>query len=161
MAKKLSKQEKIFCDLYIKLRDVVQCKLELGYSLDINKKKFRSYIQSQPIKLAFEVPDDPILRRLYAIATFDELSMYDEDGDVKPLKSLTDEQRMAINRYKEHSNGTVTFSSYNRHQALETLMRHKGLFKKDNEQTKPDINMNVTLSAKEVKKINETLENDY
>lgn len=135
---KLTKQEKKFCDIYCETRDALQTKLKLGYELDITKKKFREYIQSKPITLNFEVPKDPLLRNLYAIATFDPLSMYDKDGDVKPLKNLTDEQRMALKSYRETRDGAV-FTTHNKQAALESLMKHKGLYEKDNSQKKPII----------------------
>ena len=138
MSKKLNKREKKFCKLYLKTRNIMQTKLQLGYEIDISKKKYREYIQTTPITLDFEIPVDPLLRTLYAIATFDPLSMYDKDGDVKPLKCLTDEQRMALKTYTEHKNGTI-FTVHNKQQALEALMKHKGLYEKDNDQKKPVI----------------------
>ena len=63
----MNKREKKFCDLYIKTRDFIQTKLKLGYEININKRKFREHIQSKPIK-KFKMSDDPIIRRLYAIA---------------------------------------------------------------------------------------------
>jgi len=138
MAKKLSKKEKKFCKLYIKTRNHLDTKLQLGYDINLNKKHIREYIQACPIPTDFEIPKDPILRTLYAIATFDPLSMYDDKGDVKPLKSLTDEQRMALRSYTETNSG-AHFTIHNKQQALESLMKHKGLYEKDNDQKKPVI----------------------
>ena len=45
MSKKLDKREKKFCKLYLKNRNIMQTKLELGYEIDITKKKYRDYIQ--------------------------------------------------------------------------------------------------------------------
>jgi len=138
MSKKLTKKEKKFCKLYIKTRNQLDTKLQLGYDVDINKKRIREYIQACPVPAEFEIPKDPILRTLYAIATFDPLTMYDAKGDVKPLKSLTDEQRMAIKSYTETKYG-AHFTMHNKQQALESLMKHKGLYEKDNDQKKPVI----------------------
>lgn len=136
MSKKLTKKEKKFCKLYVKTRNQLDTKLQLGYDIDVNKKRIREYIQAQPIPSDFEIPKDPILRTLYAIATFDPLSMYDAKGDVKPLKCLTDEQRMALRSYTETNDGAY-FTYFNKQVALESLMKHKGLYEKDNDQKKP------------------------
>jgi len=158
--KKLKKKEKLFCDTYCETRDFIQTKMKLGYEIDISKAKFRAYIQSVPVLKNFEIPDDPILRTLYAIATFDDLSMRDDKGDVKPLKSLTDEQRMAIRSYRETDDG-ATYTTYNKQAALDMLMKHKGLYKKDNEQSKPEVQVGViNITKDEVKKIDKILEND-
>ena len=139
----------------------MQTKLELGYEIDITKKKYRDYIQTKPITLDFEIPKDPLLRTLYAIATFDPLSMYDKDGDVKPLKCLTDEQRMALKTYHEYKTGTM-FTVHNKQQALESLMKHKGLYEKDNDQKKPITQVGViNITKEEAKKIDKVLERDY
>jgi hypothetical protein len=123
VAKKLSKTEKRFCDLYLKTRDVLLTKLKLGYEVDLNKKRIREYIAAQPIEGDIIINKDALLRRLYAIATFDHASMIDEDGDTKPLRSLTDEQRMAIRNYREHSDGEVSYTTFNQQQALMELLK--------------------------------------
>jgi hypothetical protein len=125
MKKQLTKKEKKFCKLYLKTRDMMYTKLMLGYTVDISKKHIRQYIQSKPIKKDFEVDLDPILRRLYAHATFDHASMYDKDGDVKPYKCLTDEQKMAIKTYKISDSGHVSYTVYSQTHALERLYTHK------------------------------------
>ena len=149
MAKKITKLEKKFCKVYVKTRDYTQTKLKLGYDVNINKKVCLDYIKSRPIKLQFEVKDDPILRRLYAIATFDHTQMYDKDGDVKPRKSLTEEQKMAIRSYTEYDNGTVTFTTFDTQRALEALAKHKALLDpiKEAEDEKP-IQLNLSIDPR-------------
>ena len=123
VAKKLSKAEKHFCDLYLKTRDILLTKLKLGYEVDLNKKRIRDYIAAQPIQGDIVISKDALLRRLYAIATFDHSSMTDEDGDIKPLRSLTDEQRMAIRNYREHADGTASYTTFNQQAALMELLK--------------------------------------
>jgi len=146
MSKSLTKKEKKFCKLYVKNRNLTETKLQLGYTIDINKKKFREFIQSFPVPVDFDIPKDPILRTLYAIATFDPLSMYDDKGDVKPLKSLTDEQRMALKSYREVRDGAV-FTTHNKQQAIEAIMKHLGLFEKDNAQKKDTNAVQLNFNA--------------
>jgi len=125
MLKKLTAKEKKFCKLYFKTRDMMYTKLTLGYNIDISKKHIRKYIQSRPIKKDFQIDLDPILRRFYAIATFDHALMYDKAGDIKPYKCLSDEQKMALRTYKELSSGDITYTTYSQAGALTALYNHK------------------------------------
>jgi hypothetical protein len=161
--KKLTKREKKFCSLYVQTFDYNKTINELGYKINISKPKIRAYINSLPVVLkSFEVDDNPLLQNLYAIATFDPLSMFDSDGDVKPLRVLTPMQRMAIKTYKEDSNGNVKFTLYDKQKALDMLMKHKGLYEKDNAQLKSDLQVGiVNITKDEAKTINKVLENDY
>ena len=146
MSKKLTKEEKKFCKMYLKTRDPLYTKLTLGYTIDISQKHIITYIQSKPIKGDFEIDLDPIIRRLYAIATFDHSLMYDKDGDVKPWKCLTDEQKMAIKTYNELGDGTIKYYVHNQYDAMAKIVTLKQQQDKDIPKDIEDSEIEIKIS---------------
>ena len=148
MAKKLTQKELEFCELYLKTRDYMFTKLKLGYSINISKKRIREYIEKHPIQNDLGIELDPIIRRLHAIATFDHALMYDKDGDIKPYRILTDEQKMAIAKYKENTDGTVSYTVHNQQDALNKLLAiKKDFLTEPKEDNTADEKYNITFEV--------------
>lgn len=156
LAKKLSKKEIKFCELYAENRDYTYTKLMLGYDININRKKYLKFINAIPAKKdSFEVSDNFLLRKIYAIATFDHSQMYDKDGDIKPLKLLTTEQKMALKSYKELTDGNVNYAVHDSQRALEIVMKHRGMLEPvKKEDDDKDNGINITFNGLEAKQDN-------
>lgn len=86
-----------------------------------------------------EVKADDILRQVARMALVDPRQMVDEAGNGIPLHLLPDELAMAIQAVEinQAPDGTTTYryKLADRNSAAEKLMKHIGLFEKDNSQT--------------------------
>lgn len=88
---------------------------------------------------------DDALQRLYAMLRASIADVINKDGTLKgPLEDLTEDQRAAIKLIDQ--NGVVHF--YDQKSLLEMLMKHHGLFNKDQTQAVP-VNVNITMRKEE------------
>ena len=131
----MTKKEKAFCKLYIKLKSRNEAAEILGYEIDINKSRCVKYIKKNSnVEDEFTISKASILKRHYAIVEFDPITMYDKDGDVLLPEQLLPEQRLALRTYREVKPGVYEFSVYDKKTSLEALTKHLGLYEKDNHQ---------------------------
>ena len=127
MSSPLTKRERKFCNHYLNSGNQLQTCSELGYTIKLHKKKIKQYLELNKNEEPFYIQDDPILKQLYAIATFDPASMYDVKGRLKAVIFLSEEQRMAISSITHGTYG-VTYKFHSKQQALESLMKYKKLY---------------------------------
>lgn len=94
----------------------------------------------------YELTTELAARSIVQELTFDPAKLYREDGKLKDVTDLDEDTRMALTSVEfEHigdkdSPATVRKIKWaSRHQAREQLMKHLGMFEKDNEQKAPTV----------------------
>ena len=155
MAKLRKKQEK-FCHEYLIDLNATQAAIRAGYSKHtatntgyeiMMKHDIREYIKElmEDRTKRTEITGDMVIKELAKIAFITESDFYEEDGTVKQLSELTNDQRAGLASYyvKTIKDGEDTidvpiFKTHDKRQALDSLGKHFGIFEKDNNQQKPD-----------------------
>jgi phage terminase small subunit len=88
----------------------------------------------------YELTTDLAVRSIYQEITFDPAKLYREDGSLRDITELDEDTRMALTAVEFEQIGKrepvmvrkVKWAA--RHQAREQLMKHLGMFERDNEQ---------------------------
>ncbi len=78
--------------------------------------------------------DADILREIKALALVDIGGIIKEGGVFKMLHELSPELRAAVASFKIDKDGVVEYKFWNKLEALEKAMKHRGLYKEDNTQ---------------------------
>ena len=91
------------------------------------------------------------------IAFLDIRNLADDEGNPLPLKDLDDETAMALASVDIEELGrgegfarVTKYKAGDRQKALDALSRNLGLFKEDNDQTKPDAGVFAEMTKNEV-----------
>lgn len=125
---------------------------ELGYQT-LNHPEVKAYIEEKQkqIQDSIEFTEEKLLKMLHTLAFADTSEMYNPDGTAKNIHDLSPETRLLISGMKTVEQytgsgkkrkfvGTVQeLKTYDRIAAAEKLMKNAGMFKKDNEQLKPEL----------------------
>lgn len=110
------------------------------------------------------------VKELAKIAFMKEADFYNDDGSVKKLSELTEDQKAALASYefKQIKEGfgddaeyidVPVFRSQDKLKALDMIMKHLGAYEKDNEQSKQKVE--VVINAEEVKKVITNFDDEY
>ena len=113
-----------------------------------------------------EVTVDKLISELSKIAFVKESDFYHDDGSVKLLSELTDDQKAALASYRfksirtgekdENGNSEMIdipfFTSHDKIKAIDLLMKHLGGYEKDNGQKKQDINITTEIDPSKLSK---------
>lgn len=171
MSKPLTIKQEKFCQAYILLGDKTAAYKEAyAYSNmkpeSINRKAFevfenvnvaaRIQFLQAGIKKRNEVTIDEIISVLGNMLRFDIGELYNEDGSLKPIHSIPKEARLMISQLdtdeifagrgedREMIGLSRRVRTYSKNDAIEKLMKHLGGYAKDNEQSKPEVNVNTS-----------------
>jgi phage terminase small subunit len=160
----LKEKQRRFCEEYLKDLNGTQAAIRAGYSpKTANEQSSRllanvniqSYIQSRQKQLqeATGITQERVLQEYARIAFCDIRGFYNEDGSLKPITDLTEEQAAALagvdvdeiwegyGEEREQTGITKKIKRWDKVKALDSLGRHLGMFGKDNEQSKPVVNI--------------------
>ena len=145
---------------------------EQGYQL-LKREDIQQYLSELRKKEAkkHNVTKERLIEEYAKIAFFDIRDIYNEDGNLVNIKDLDSKSAGAIasiksfEEYETDKAGNKNLIGTNKEvrvfdkiRALQDLGKHLGLFEKDNEQKKSEVNIN--LSKEKIKQISDTLEND-
>ena len=154
MKKKLTPKQKMFCEEYLIDLNATQAAIRAGYSKktaivqgcqNLTKLNISKYIAELQAKRREDtgINSARVLAELEAMAFVKESDFYNDDGTVKQLSELTEEQKVALKSYTTkqiHIGGgeyeeIPVFSVHDKQKTLEMLMKHLGLYEKDNTRT--------------------------
>jgi len=171
-----------FADKYFETDNALESAIYAGYSPKTAKEQgykikerddVKQYLAEQRKKYAkkHDVTKDRLIEEYAKIAFFDIRDIYSEDGNLVNIKDLDSKSAGAISsiksfeEYETDKAGNKNLIGTNKEirvfdkiRALQDLGKHLGLFEKDNEQKKSEVNIN--LSKEKIKQISDTLEND-
>lgn len=162
MADALTEKQKRFCEEYIIDLNATQAAIRAGYSRDtagsighenLKKPEIQEYLSQRQLELqeATGITQKKVLEEYAKVAFLDIRRFYTTDGALKPINELDDESAGAlacVEVYEERISDvdadenvtagmTKKIKTYDKVKALDSLARHLGLFGKDNEQSKP------------------------
>lgn len=78
--------------------------------------------------------DADILREIKSLALVDIGGIVGDGGEFKMLHELSPELRAAVASFKIDKDGVIEYKFWNKLEALEKAMKHRGLYEKDNDQ---------------------------
>lgn len=166
----LTEKQKRFCEEYLIDLNGAQAAIRSGYSKNtakeiasenLTKPNIQEYLAQRQKELqeATGITQKRVLEEYAKVAFLDIRKYYTVDGALKSIHDLDDdaagalagvevddlyegygEERMQVGQTKK-------IKTYDKVKALDSLGRHLGLFEKDNDQSKPVVNitgMNVT-----------------
>lgn len=154
-----AKQEK-FCNEYLIDLNATQAAIRAGYSPktanriaseNLSKPVIQEYIQTNRSSLQQKVgiTVERVLNEYAKIAFSDIRNLFDENSRLLPVKDIPDEIAAALSSVevdqlwamgmdgREEVGETKKVKVWDKTKALDALGRHLGLFEKDNEQSKP------------------------
>lgn len=160
--KELTDNQKRFCEEYIIDLNGTKAAIRAGYSEKtaevqasrlLRNAKVLEFVSQLKEKRSerTEITADMVVKELAKIG-FNNLQDYiDEGNTIKDLKTIPRDHAASVESIKiietVWDGGTKTATTFKLHDkvsALEKLGRHLGIFEKDNEQNKPDLNVNFT-----------------
>jgi len=161
MAKGLTEKQKRFCNEYLKDLNGTQAATRAGYSKKtaneqaarmLAKVSIQEYLQKRMKDRSerTEITQDRVLKEMARIAFFDTRKLFDDEGNLKNITDLDDDTATAIagldvvSFYRKGNEKellreiTSKIKVVDKKGALDSIMRHLGMFEKDN--------VNVTLT---------------
>lgn len=161
----LNDKQKRFCEEYLVDLNATQAAIRAGYSENTAKEQasrlltnvnLQEYLTTLRLELQQDTGVTPkrVIQEYARIAFSDIRALYNEDGSLKNITDLTEDEAAALagvdvdelwDGYGEErqQNGlSKKIKRYDKVKALDSLARHLGLFERDNQQSKPVININ-------------------
>lgn len=155
-AKKLTPKQQRFVDEYLIDLNATQAAIRAGYSKktaasigdeNLRKPAIAAVIDERRKGLSekAEVDAADVLRQVARMAMFDPRKLFDSDGNPLPIHELPDEVAFVIQGLKVRKEITgkgddmevaqiIEYKMADRNSAAEKLMKHLGLYEKDNNQ---------------------------
>ena len=174
----MTEQVKRFCDKYFETLNGTQSAIYAGFSEKTARQQasqmlatqeVEDYLQELRIKLADEtgITQKRVLTEIARLAFSDIRKYYNGDNQLIPVTDLDDDAAAALSSVKidELYAGDVTIGQtkeirlYNKLDGLEKLSKHLGIYGKDNEQSRPQNNINLTKEA--IDKLSNDLDGKY
>ena len=100
--------------------------------------------RAQQVAKKYELTADLVIKSLVQELRFDPAQLYDEHGQLRAVKDLPEDTRMALVAVEAEQHGSQDAPVYTRkikwaakHQAREQAMKHLGMFEQDNKQRNP------------------------
>ena len=150
---KLNDKQRIFCEEYLKDFIKTQAAIRAGYSkktarqmatrlfTNVNIQEYISELIKKRLN-RLEISQDNVLKEFARIAFSDPKNYYNDDGTLKDIHDLDDKDSAAISEITtrklpgESEIEETKYKLHNKLQALESLGKHTGIYKADNEQQK-------------------------
>lgn len=158
--KKLTSKQKRFCEEYVVDVNQTQAAIRAGYSKRtassqasrlLTKVNIVEYVDKLKAEILenSKISIDECIQRLTAMARFDVLDFYDENGAMKDLKDVPEDARMAVEaldvdeiRIGDISVGeSKKLKLSSRRATIVELMKYLGGFEKDNAQKRDNVVM--------------------
>ncbi len=143
---KLTMKQQAFVDEYLVDFNGTQAAIRAKYSPKTAHRIAQENLQKpliikeikrkqEEIRANLEVTPEKVIAEFAKIAFHDVAGIYNDDGTLKTVKELDPNVKASITRLKVNNKGRiVSVRTYDKTKALESLAKHLGLFKKDNEQ---------------------------
>jgi phage terminase small subunit len=144
----LTLQQKRFCDEYLVSFNAYRAAMLAGYSENTARKaellhlpKIQDYLKAAMNKTAdrLQITHDMILRELAKVAFSNMGNYYDNNGVLKPMNELTDDEKAAINQYQvldavdgdgQRIGELSKIKLHNKMSALDKIARHLNFYGK-------------------------------
>jgi len=157
----LSAKRKRFCEEYVKCLDGNGAAILAGYSKRTARNKasnlltvpeVASYLDQLQAKIAKrnDITVDELIRDLAEMKNLDVADLYDEDGLLIDISRLPTSFTRCIQEVIETRHG-LRIKFYSKLDAIEKLAKHLGFYEKDNEQSKAEMSINITVDSQETK----------
>jgi len=157
----ISAKRKRFCDEYIKSLNGNEAAILAGYSKKTARNKASNlltmpevakYLDQLQAKVAKrnEITIDELIQDLAEMKNIDVADLYDEDGLLIDISQLPASFTRCIQEVIETKSG-LKIKFYSKLDAIEKLAKHLGFYEKDNEQSKSEMSINITVDSQETK----------
>lgn len=93
----------------------------------------------------YELTVDLAAANIYREMTFDPASLYHADGTTKALHELDADTRLAISSVEVDEDGTTRYKWASKTAARNDLMKHLGMFERDNAQKGESLSLLIKL----------------
>lgn len=136
---------------------VKACELHANGNVSVRIKQIQKEVYERN-----KITIDELVQDLAGMVRFDIADMYDEDGNMLPIKQMplpvrqmiqqleTDEIYVTIDGKKEVIGHTKKVRTIPKLDAVEKLMKHLGGYEKDNFQKKAEINVVSSMTTEEL-----------
>lgn len=166
----LNAKQKRFSEEYVVDSNATQAAIRAGYSkktakeqgsrllTKVHVKDYISKLQEQILERS-KMNIDECVQRLTAMARYDILDLYDENGAFKDIKDIPDETRMAIESIDSDDikiegmviGTTKKIKLSSRRENIKELLKYLGGYEKDNQQKAEIVMSKVKMVIKERK----------
>ena len=157
----LTAKNKRFCEEYIKDLNGGEAAIRAGYgskesrtraSKLLVKPEVANYLDQLQAKLAKrnEITIDELIQDLAEMKNIDVADLYDEDGLPIDISRLPASFTRCIQEVIETKSG-LKIKFYSKLDAIEKLAKHLGFYEKDNNQSKAEMSINITVDSQETK----------
>ena len=160
MEQQLTERQKRFCEEYLIDLNGAQAAIRAGYSRDsakeiasenLTKPNIQEYLsqRQQELQEATGINQKRVLEEYAKVAFADIRNYYDENSMLLPIREIGDQAAGALAGIEVDQLWAATMAGrvqigetkkikvYDKVKALDSLARHLGMFGKDNEQSKP------------------------
>ena len=155
--KKLTPKQARFIEEYIVDLNATQAAVRAGYSPktafcigieNLKKPLIKKHLAERQREIAGEIgiSQKRVLEEYSKLAFFDPRKLYDKNGEFKPVHELEAEVAAALTSIKEKE-GEKEYKYGDKKGALDSLAKHLGLFK-DEEETK-GVTINIVMNVPE------------
>lgn len=105
----------------------------------------RVTLLAKKVEQAFVVDTSKLLKEIHRLAHSSVVNIMHPDGRVKMPHELDPDTAAAVASFEMTEKGEIKYKFWDKNSAQERLAKHKGLFKEDNEQTKPAVFHQIKL----------------
>jgi hypothetical protein len=134
----LTYKQQTFCDEYLVDMNATRAALRAGYSAGtalngalMRMPKIKLYLEQHIAKAAqrTQITQDMVLNELAKIAFGNMGNYFGTDGKLKPMDSLTDDEKAALWSVTMDKEGTIRLKMNNKMQALDKIAKHLDFYK--------------------------------
>lgn len=154
----LTEKRQRFVDEYIVDLNATRAAIRAGYSSKTAESQGARLLRNAKVQEAVRnaqrnrqertrVTADHTVREIARVAFVDPRKLVHEDGRIKGLLELDDDTAAAISSVEFDEYGKVKYKLWSKNQALDMLMRHLGLYERDNVQQPPAVIREIRLVA--------------
>ena len=151
--KTLTAKEQRFVDEYLVDLDPQRAAIAAGYSETTARIKSYGWVSKpddkphvyQAVQVGKEaraeklnLDADDVLRHAQQLAMYDIRRLYDKDGEPLPPHQLPEDLARIVQGVQRRPDGSYQYRLPDRNVATERLIKHLGLYEKDNRQTAPN-----------------------
>lgn len=161
----MKEKHKIFCEEYVKDSNGAQAAIRAGYKESRARQTARELLMRQDVKdylakLHQEIAErnritvDECVQILAKMARFDISSLYDKNGNLKPIHDIDEDSRLSLESVESETHHSIgkkdegigravvkKVKVSNRKQSIDMIMKHLGGYKEDNSQKQPSVTM--------------------
>jgi len=100
---------------------------------------------SKDLAQKYKLTADLAAENIYREMMFDPACLFKDDGSVKPVSELDADTRMALSSVDVNEDGTVKYKWASKAAARNDLMKHLGMFERDNAQKGENLSLLIKL----------------